>query len=73
MKVRLPVSRTQTDLSKCRCSIGIIPAAACLMLLTAVSVSMYGSYDFLPVIMSIIIICILFLGIMIALPKRAVS
>jgi len=43
------------------------------MLLTAVSVSMYGSYDFLPVIMSIIIICILFLGIMIALPKRAVS
>jgi hypothetical protein len=52
---------------------GIIPAAACLMLLTAGSVSMYGSYDVLPVIASIIIFCILSLVIMIAVPKRAGS
>ena len=52
---------------------GIIPAAACLMLLTLGSVSMYGSYDVLPVIATILNFCILSLANMIAVPKRAGS
>ena len=65
------MSTTQTDPSR---NINtIIPAAACLMLLTAGSVSVYGSGDVLPVVTSIAIVCILSLVIIMVIVKKTPS
>jgi hypothetical protein len=45
----------------------IIPAAACLTLLTAGSLSVYGDFDLvIPLIVSVSAVCILYLAIMMA-------
>jgi len=45
----------------------IIPAAACLTLLTAGSLSVYGDFDLvIPLIVSVSAVCILYVAVMIA-------
>ena len=52
----------------------IIPAAACLTLLTAGSLSIYGNFDLvLPFIVSISIVCILYLVIMMVVKQKTPS
>jgi hypothetical protein len=63
------VSRTETNPDKINHT--IIPAAACLTLLTAGTLSVYGSFDlFLPVLVSISAICILYLLIVMVVVKK---
>jgi hypothetical protein len=52
----------------------IIPAVACLTLLTAGSLSVYGSFDLvLPLIVSISTVCILYLVIVMAITHKTPS
>lgn len=52
----------------------IIPAAACLTLLTAGSLSVYGDFDLIaPLIVSVSAFCILYLAIMIAVTHTTPS
>jgi hypothetical protein len=52
----------------------IIPAAACLTLLTAGSLSVYGDFDLvIPLIVSVLAVCILYLAIMMAVRHTTTS
>ncbi|WP_157677708.1 hypothetical protein [Methanoregula boonei] len=66
------MSRTETNLDKINHT--VIPAAACLALLSAGSLSVYGEFDLVvPLIASISAVCILYLAIMIAARHTAPS
>jgi len=66
------VSRTQTNPE--RMNHTIIPAAACLTLLTAGSLSIYGNFDLvLPFIVSISTVCILYLVIVMVVTQKTPS
>jgi len=70
--VKQTVSRTQTNPD--RVNHTIIPAAACLTLLTAGSLSVYGDFDLIaPLIVSVSAFCILYLAIMIAVTHTTPS
>jgi hypothetical protein len=66
------MSRTQTNPD--RMNHIIIPAAACLTLLTAGSLSVYGDFDLvIPLIVSVLAVCILYLAIMMAVRHTTTS
>ena len=63
------MNRTQTDPEKIHHT--IIPAAACLTLLTVGSLSIYGSFDFtLPLIVAIVSVFVVYFVILKITPQN---